>query len=183
MGTWVRGGVLILTFFFYCSVFLKAQFCNSIACDRWVDSVYQSLTLEQKVAQSLMPAVYPRDSVQMTETIRNIKRYNPGGIIIFQGGPKQVALLVNQMQRSAQTPLLIGVDGEWGLAMRFDSVLPFPRQLTLGAMNNDSLIYKMGVAIAAQLKRMGIHTNFSPVVDINSNPRNPVIGSRSLGSN
>ncbi|MGC8802496.1 MAG: glycoside hydrolase family 3 N-terminal domain-containing protein, partial [Bacteroidales bacterium] len=152
-------------------------------CEQWVDSVFNTLTIEQQLAQCMMPAVYPRDSAKVAETIRMIKQYNPGGIIIFQGGPRQVALLVNKMQSLSRVPLLLGVDGEWGIAMRFDSVLPFPRQLTLGAIDNDSLIYQMGVAIASQLHRMGIHTNFSPVVDINSNPLNPVIGSRSWGSN
>ncbi|MCX7985654.1 MAG: serine hydrolase [Bacteroidales bacterium] len=163
--------------------YINSQSCRDIECVRWVDSVFNSLTLEQKVAQCLMPAIYPKDSVQVAEMMRLIKKYNPGGIIIFQGGPIQVALLVNKMQQSAQTPLLIGIDGEWGVAMRLDSVIAFPRQLTLGASNNDSLIYLMGSAIAAQLKRLGIHTNFAPVVDINSNPLNPVIGSRSWGSN
>lgn len=176
-----RGAVIFVVLSFF-SFTLKSQIFTGQQPERWADSVLSTMTLDQKIAQCIMPAVYPRDSVQVAEIMRQIKRYNPGGIIIFQGGPKQVALLVNTMQSAASIPMLVGVDGEWGVAMRFDSVLPFPRQLTLGAMDNDSLIYQMGVAIAAQLKRLGIHTNFAPVVDINSNPLNPVIGSRSWGS-
>ncbi len=148
----------------------------------WVDSIMQTLTLQEKIAQCLMPAIYPKDTSQVSETLKMIKETTPGGIIIFQGGPKQVALLVNKMQGIAKVPILMGIDGEWGVAMRLDSVLPFSRQLTLGASENDSLVYLMGVCIAQQLNRLGIHTNFSPVVDINNNPLNPVIGSRSLGS-
>lgn len=180
---WGQRGILI--FLILHAIILKthSQLCSSPECNRWVDSVVNSLTLEEQLAQCIMPAVYPRDSAQVVETMRLIKQYNPGGIIIFQGGPTQVALLINKMQSLSHVPLLIGVDGEWGMAMRFDSVMAFPRQLTLGAVDNDSLIYQMGTAIASQLHRVGIHTNFSPVVDINSNPLNPVIGSRSWGSN
>lgn len=178
---WLKGLICFLVLYLL-SFTLIAQSFSCKESERWADSVISRLTLEQKIAQCMLPAVYPRDSVQVAETIRMIRQYNPGGIILFQGGPKQVALLINKMQSTASIPMLVGVDGEWGIAMRFDSVLPFPRQLALGAMDNDSLIYQMGVAIAYQLKRLGIHTNFSPVVDINSNPLNPVIGSRSWGS-
>jgi beta-glucosidase-like glycosyl hydrolase/CubicO group peptidase (beta-lactamase class C family) len=101
----------------------------------------------------------------------------------MQGGPYREAKLNNYYQSKAKTPLLISIDGEWGLAMRLDSTPKYPRQMTLGAIKNDSLIYYMGKQIARECKRMGIHVNFAPVADVNNNPLNPVIGMRSFGEN
>jgi beta-glucosidase-like glycosyl hydrolase/CubicO group peptidase (beta-lactamase class C family) len=112
-----------------------------------------------------------------------IKKYNIGGLCFFQGGPVREALQTNYYQSIAKTPLLISMDAEWGVGMRLDSVEVFPRQLLMGAIQSDSLIYQMGASIAAQCKRIGIHVNYAPDIDINNNPLNPVINDRSFGQN
>ncbi len=149
---------------------------------QWADSVFESLSYEQKIGQLFMVDAYSnRDSDHVAFIEKLIKEYHIGGIIFFQGGPVRQALLTNRFQSLSKIPLMVGIDGEWGLNMRLDSTIRFPRQMTLGAGGNDSLIYKMGVAIGHECKRMGIHINFAPVADINNNPLNPVINSRSFG--
>ncbi len=148
----------------------------------WVDSVIHSLTLDEKIAQLLMiPAYSNRDSLHTKEVIRLISRYNVGGVIFFQGGPVRQAEMTNRFQKAAKTPLLTAIDGEWGLAMRLDSTISYPRQMMLGAIGDDALIYQMGLDIGKQMKRLGVNMNFAPVVDVNNNPDNPVINSRSFG--
>lgn len=110
-----------------------------------------------------------------------VSKYNIGGLIFMQGGPYRQAKLVNYYQSKAQTPILMAIDGEFGLAMRLDSTPQYPRQMSLAAMQNDSLIYYMGRQIGRECRNVGIHVNFAPVVDINSNPENPVISMRSFG--
>jgi len=150
----------------------------------WVDSVYNSLTEDQRIAQLFMVAAYSDRDQKHVEDISNlIRNYQIGGLIFFQGGPVRQANQTNIYQSLSKTPLLIGIDGEWGLGMRLDSTISFPRQMMLGAIENDSLIYKMGHEIANQMKALGIHVNFAPGVDINNNPYNPVINNRSFGEN
>ena len=150
----------------------------------WVDSVMKSLSTDEKIAQLIMiRTLSNKDSVYYNEISDTIKKYNIGGICFFQGGPVKEAQLTNRWQHEAKTPLLIAIDGEWGLNMRLDSTIAFPRQMTLGAIQNDRMIYEMGVEIARQCKRLGINMNFAPVIDINSNPKNPVINTRSFGEN
>src|SRR5207302_1503651 len=115
------------------------------------------------------------------EVAENIRNFNIGSICLFQGGPVKQADVINSLQSIAQTPLMVCVDGEWGLGMRFDSVGNFPFQLTMGAIQDADIVYKVGRAIGEQCKRMGIHVNYAPVVDINNNPNNPVINFRSFG--
>lgn len=119
------------------------------------------------------------DHVQQVTDL--IQKYNVGALCFFQGGPVRQASLTNYYQSIAKTPLLVTTDGEWGLGMRLDSITKFPYQLTLGALNDDKLVYEMGVAVGEQMKRIGVHVNYAPVVDINNNPVNPVIGYRSFG--
>lgn len=158
---------------------------NSTPPDRsvqWVDSVFYSLTPDERISQLIMIAAYSnRDQMHIAEISYLIQTFNPGGIIFFQGGPIRQANMTNFFQMVAKTPLLIGIDGEWGLNMRLDSTFGFPRQMMLGAVTNNQLIYDMGWEIANQMKALGIHVNFAPVVDINSNPKNPVISNRSFG--
>ncbi|HKK60085.1 MAG TPA: glycoside hydrolase family 3 N-terminal domain-containing protein [Salinivirga sp.] len=150
----------------------------------WVDSVFESLTLKQRIAQLIMVNTSSRDSEKSRRKItRLVKKYNIGGIIFFQGGPVRQALQTNHYQDLAKTPIMVAMDAEWGLAMRLDSVEPFPRQMMLGATDNNGLIYDMGTEIGRQCRRMGVHINFAPVVDVNNNPNNPVINSRSFGEN
>ena len=151
---------------------------------RWVDSVYNSLNTDQRLAQLFMVAAYSNKDMKHVREIRElIEKYNIGGLIFMQGGPLREAKLNNYYQNISKTPLLISIDGEWGLAMRLDSTPKYPRQMTLGAIKNDSLIFEMGRQIAKECKLMGIHVNFAPVADVNNNALNPVIGMRSFGEN
>ncbi|HMO34075.1 MAG TPA: glycoside hydrolase family 3 N-terminal domain-containing protein [Lacibacter sp.] len=149
---------------------------------RWADSVLATLSRDQRMAQLLIIRAHsnlgPAHVQQVAELVR---RYNVGGLCFFQGGPVRQAQLTNYYQRLAQTPLLITIDGEWGLGMRLDSVRSLPRQLMLGAVNDAALAYEYGKILGEQCRRMGIHVNFSPVADVNNNPNNPVINDRSFG--
>lgn len=150
--------------------------------EKWVDSVFNTLTQNEKIAQLLMIRSFSDQNQAYYDTIaKQINLNNIGGVCFFKGGPVSQALVTNYYQKSAKTPLLISIDGEWGISMRLDSTPSFPRPMTLGAMENDSLIYNYGKEVANQCKRLGIHINFAPVADINSNPKNPVINSRSFG--
>lgn len=148
----------------------------------WVDSVYNQMALEDKIGQLFMVAAYSnKDSAHIKSIETLIKTHRIGGLIFFQGGPGRQARLTNRYQSMAKVPLFIGIDAEWGLAMRLDSVGRFPWNMTLGAIQDIDLINKVGVAYGRQAKRMGIHFNFAPVLDINTNPKNPIIGNRSFG--
>jgi beta-N-acetylhexosaminidase len=151
---------------------------------KWVDSVFNSLTIDQRLGQLFMVAAYSNKDLKHVKEIRElVTNYNIGGLIWMQGGPVRQGKLANYYQSLAKTPLLYSIDGEWGLAMRLDSTPKYPKQMTLGAIRNDSLIYYMGKQIAKECKRLGIHVNFAPVADVNNNPSNPVIGMRSFGEN
>ncbi|MBL4624858.1 MAG: beta-N-acetylglucosaminidase, partial [Flavobacteriales bacterium] len=148
----------------------------------WVDSVMQTLTPNQRIAQLFMVAAYSNKTQTHVDKITKlVEEQKIGGLIFFQGGPVRQANLTNLYQSKADVPLLLSMDAEWGLAMRLDSTVKYPRQMMLGAIQNDALIYKMGEDIAEQCKRMGIHVNLAPVVDVNNNSKNPVINSRSFG--
>ena len=148
----------------------------------WVDSVFNTLSEEEKIGQLFMVAAYSNRDEKFNLKIDSLIRdYKIGGLIFFQGGPVRQVKLTNRWQAISNVPLLISIDGEWGLGMRLDSTLSFPRQMTLGAINDNRKIFEMGKEIASQCKMLGIHVNFAPVADINSNPLNPVIGDRSFG--
>lgn len=148
----------------------------------WADSVFSTLSLDDRIAQLMMVAAYSDKDAKHEQGIEDLVRErNIGGIIFFKGGPARQARLTNRFQAVARTPLLIGMDLEWGLAMRLDSTIRFPRQMTLGALKNDTLIEEMGLEIAREMKRLGVHVSFSPVLDVNNNPANPVINDRSFG--
>lgn len=149
---------------------------------QWVDSVFQTLTPEQKIGQFFMVAAFSNRHENHYQYIDHLIQTNHiGGLIFFQGGPYRQAILTNRYQALSKVPLLIGIDGEWGLGMRLDSAMDFPKQMSLGAIRDNELIYRMGAEIGRQCQRLGIHINFAPVSDINSNPTNPVIGVRSFG--
>ncbi len=151
---------------------------------KWVDSVYNQMSLDERIGQLFMVAAYSnKDSVHNNSIEKLVSQYKIGGLIFFQGGPKRQARLTNRYQKKAKLPLFIGIDAEWGLAMRLDSVGRFPWNMTLGAIQDMNLIEKVGESYAKQSKRMGIHFNFAPVLDINTNPKNPIIGNRSFGEN
>jgi beta-glucosidase-like glycosyl hydrolase/CubicO group peptidase (beta-lactamase class C family) len=152
--------------------------------NKWVDSVFNTLTPNQRLGQLFMVAAYSNKDLKHAKEIKDlVVDYNIGGLIWMQGGPVKQGKLANYYQSVAKTPLLYSIDGEWGLAMRLDSTIRYPKQMTLGAIQNDSLIYYMGRQIAKECKRLGIHVNFAPVADVNNNPLNPVIGMRSFGEN
>lgn len=150
----------------------------------WADSVFKSLTPDERIAQLFMVAAYSnKDKTHVKEIKKLVDQYKIGGLIFFQGGPVRQAILSNCYQSCSKTPLFIAIDAEWGLAMRLDSTTKFPRQMTLGAIQNDTLVYEMGAEIARQCKRLGMQINFAPVADVNNNPLNPVISNRSFGEN
>ncbi|MCO6483607.1 MAG: serine hydrolase [Flavobacteriales bacterium] len=148
----------------------------------WADSVFATLDLDQRIAQLMMVAAYSnKDEKHYAEIEELIRRYNLGGLIFFQGGPLRQAALTNRYQAAARTPLLIGMDLEWGLAMRLDSTVRYPFQMTLGAAADDEGPERMGAEIARQMRRLGVQVSFSPDVDVNVNAANPVINHRSFG--
>jgi beta-N-acetylhexosaminidase len=148
----------------------------------WVDSVFNTLTPDERIAQLIVAAAYSNRGPEHADELRKlIREQKIGGLIFMQGGPVREAVLTNEYQSISKVPLLIAMDAEWGLGMRLDSTISFPYQMTLGAIRDHSLIYQMGVDVARQMKRVGIHTNFAPVMDVNNNPANPVINFRSFG--
>ena len=147
-------------------------------------NVLDQMTLEEKIAQLLIIRVKSTDNEQYNkELIEKVARIQPGGVCFFKGNPTPEAMLTKRLQAVSKIPLFVSIDGEWGPAMRLDSCVAFPRQMTLGALSeeNDSLIYQMGLEVAEQCKAVGINLNFAPCIDINNNSRNPVINSRSFG--
>src|SRR5688572_4964373 len=189
------GGLMnqkIKTFFVLFPIFLSVSFVSlrpdnppvflNDQSSHWADSVFSTLTPDERIAQLFMVAAWSnKDKKHIKEIDTLIIKYKIGGLIFFQGGPVREAVLTNKYQKESKVPLLISIDGEWGLAMRLDSTTSFPKQMTLGAIEDDSLVYDMGKEIARQCKRMGIHVNLAPVADVNNNPLNPVIGFRSFG--
>ncbi|MDH5366461.1 MAG: serine hydrolase, partial [Cyclobacteriaceae bacterium] len=162
------------------SELMKAPMQNQMK--HWVDSVLNTFSLDQKIGQLFMTRMYSNKGGEYEQNLKNnIKNEYLGGVFAAQGGPIRHANLLNECQKMANIPLLVAIDGEWGLGMRLDSTMSFPFQMTLGAIENNDLIYSMGSEIADQLKMMGIHINFAPVADVNNNPANPVIGYRSFG--
>ena len=158
----------------------KLIFPPTISETKWVDSVYNQMTLEEKIGQLFMVAAYSnKDSVHYNAIDKLITNYKIGGVIFFQGGPLRQANLTNRYQKKSKLPLFVGIDAEWGLSMRLDSVNRFPWNMTLGAIQDLKLIEKVGEAYGKQSKRMGVQFNFAPVLDINTNPKNPIIGTRS----
>ena len=173
---------LFALLFFFIPVASLAQYKSQLNQQQWVDSVFNSLSKDERIAQLMVIRAHSNlGPDHMAKVTKDIQKYNIGALCFFQGGPVRQANLTNAYQSMAKTPLMITIDGEWGLGMRLDSVTKFPYQLTLGSLSDDDIVYKMGLAVGEQCKRMGIHVNYAPVVDINNNPNNPVIGYRSFG--
>lgn len=171
----------ILIFILF-SVVSVAQKKSNLSQEVWVDSVYNQLSFDEKVGQLFMVAAYSNKDEAHNKSIDKLVEENKiGGLIFFQGGPVRQAKLTNRYQAKSKVPMFIGIDAEWGLSMRLDSTYRYPWNMTLGAVQDMKLIEKAGNQMAKQSKRMGIHFNFAPVVDINTNPKNPIIGNRSFG--
>ncbi|WP_245541969.1 glycoside hydrolase family 3 N-terminal domain-containing protein [Proteiniphilum acetatigenes] len=149
---------------------------------RWVDSVYTKMTLDEKVGQLFMPIVEPNSSwkTRISGYIRNQK---VGGLLFSKGTLVQQADITNYAQQVADIPLLVSLDGEWGLSMRLTDAPKYPRNMIIGAIQDEEIIKLYGQEVARQCKEMGIHINFAPSLDVHSNPKNPIIGTRSYGEN
>jgi beta-glucosidase-like glycosyl hydrolase/CubicO group peptidase (beta-lactamase class C family) len=186
----VKSTLLIGVIFFLGSFSIYAQQPDPlqtkdfIAQQKWVDSILSNMSIRQKIAQTIMVAAYSNREEAHQNYIENlIDKYEIGGLTFMQGAPFKQATLTNLYQSKSKIPLLIAFDGEWGLNMRIDSTYRYPWNMALGAIKNNKLIKKLGHRIGQQHKRLGIHVNFAPVIDINTNPKNPIIGNRSYGEN
>ena len=165
-----------------CYIFSFSSFSQSTRAEIWADSIMENLSQEDRISQLLMVSAYSNKGKSHTSKIESlIKNYKIGGLMFLQGGPVRQANLTNRYQSISETPLMIALDAEWGISMRLDSALRFPWQMTLGAINDEKLIYEMGEEVARQCKLIGVNINFAPVVDVNFNPENPIIGNRSFG--
>ncbi|CAM1353247.1 glycoside hydrolase family 3 N-terminal domain-containing protein [Tenacibaculum insulae] len=150
----------------------------------WVDSIMNSMSIDEKIGQLFMIQAYSNKDKKHENFIKNmLTKYHVGNIIFMQGTPEKQVVLNNKYQETAKVPLLVGFDGEWGLDMRLKNTYRFPWNMTLGAIKDNQLLEATGKRIGEHCKRVGIHINFAPVVDINTNPKNPIIGNRSFGEN
>jgi len=178
-------------FFYFCGFLLSyAQQLDPLltkdsdAQRLWVEEKMNSMSLDEKIGQLFMIQAYSNKDAKHRKFIESeIKKYHIGGLIFMQGMPEKQAALNNRYQKKSKIPLLIGFDGEWGLDMRLKKTFRYPWNMTLGAVQNDVLIEEFGARLGVHCKRLGIHINFAPVVDINTNPENPIIGNRSFGEN
>ncbi|EMY81398.1 beta-N-acetylglucosaminidase, putative [Psychroflexus gondwanensis ACAM 44] len=173
-----------MAFFSSYSLFSQSSlFAEDLIAQRqWVDSIYSNLSLEEKIGQLFMIDVFTSRSDSELESLESlIKSNHVGGVIFSKGNPYRQAQLTNKIQTENKIPLLVGMDAEWGLAMRLDSTYAFPWNMTLGAIQDTSIVRKVGQQIGKHSKRLGVHINFAPVADINTNPKNPIIGNRSFG--
>lgn len=155
---------------------------NKQDLSRWVADKMNSMTLEEKVGQLIMPVIYPSaDARKIQEAERLVRNRHIGGILFQKGKLADQYTMTQKLQEVARTPLLIALDGEWGLYMRLKDAPRFPRNMGLGQLKDNQILYNYGREIARECRLMGIHINFAPVLDVNNNPKNPVIGTRSFG--
>ncbi|MCA5005688.1 glycoside hydrolase family 3 protein [Sphingobacterium bovistauri] len=164
----------------------RPDFVNFINSNhKWVDSVFNSLTPKERIGQLFLVRAHTNLGQKFVDSVGTVvKNEQLGGLVVFQGGPVRHIDMINKYQSVSKVPLLVTVDGEWGIGMRLpDSTQSFPYQMTLGALQDNSLLYDMGRDMAKDFLRIGIQFNFAPTVDINNNPKNPVIGFRSFGDN
>jgi beta-glucosidase-like glycosyl hydrolase/CubicO group peptidase (beta-lactamase class C family) len=186
----MKNALLPLLFLINFTVFfIKKVECQQISFQNeanWAAQQLNKMTLEEKIAQIIFIRMHSnKDEQYNAQKIKEIEKYQPGGVCFFQGAPVREINLTNKIQEVSKIPLLVSMDAEWGVAMRLDSVPAFPRQMTLGALADEyyPLIYGVGAEVAKQCKLLGIHVNYAPCVDVNNNAKNPVINSRSFGEN
>ena len=149
----------------------------------WVQKTYNSLSQDQKLGQLFIIALYTNKGEDYINNVRNIVvNEQIGGLILMQDDAAKEINLVNEFQTKSKVPLMIGMDAEWGIFQRIATAHKFPWAMTLGAIQDKNLITEMAAKIAEDCKRMGINWDFAPVVDVNTNPDNPIIGNRSFGS-
>lgn len=177
----------LVIFLFFISPAVRAQINplvtkDSIAQEKWVDSIMATMNLEEKIGQLFMVAAYTNRDAEHENYISGlVEKYHLGALIFFQDQAVKQVELTNHYQSLSRIPLLIGIDGEWGLRMRLKNTVAFPYNMALGAIRDDKLLYDLGVQMGQHMKREGVNINFAPVVDVNTNPLNPVIGNRSYG--
>ena len=147
----------------------------------WVDSVFNSLSLKEQIGQMIFVELRPSNPSTIVKALDDAQNLGVGGAVLFKSTLPEAAALTNGLQQASKTPMLIAIDGEWGLGMRLDDVASFPYQMALGSLKDNDLIYKMGLEVARHAKRAGLHINLAPTVDVNNNALNPVIGYRSFG--
>ena len=180
----------ILVFIFGCVGYLQAQFSpKNITKDldkkavKYADSVYAKLNMDERIGQLYIVALYTNKDQNYISGVRKlVEQERIGGIILMQDDAEQEIALVNEFQKKSRVPMLFGMDAEWGLYQRIKTAHKFPWAMTLGAIQDNNLVYEMASKIAEDVKKMGIYWNFAPVVDVNTNPKNPIIGNRSFGS-
>ena len=180
----------ILVFIFGCVGYLQAQFSpKNITKDldkkavKYADSVYAKLSMDERIGQLYIVALYTnKDQNHISGVRKLVEQERIGGIILMQDDAEQEIALVNEFQKKSRVPMLFGMDAEWGLYQRIKTAHKFPWAMTLGAIQDNNLVYEMASKIAEDAKKMGIYWNFAPVVDVNTNPKNPIIGNRSFGS-
>ncbi|MFR9165629.1 MAG: glycoside hydrolase family 3 N-terminal domain-containing protein [Dysgonomonas sp.] len=183
--------IVSVAFFVFISVKAKEKVeptilrnVNFVEMNQWVDSVFNQMSLDEKIGQTIFVMADGNDNEANRRKLTGfVQNQYIGGILFSKGDPIDQANLTNLCRQNAKTPLMITLDGEWGLSMRLKNTTRFPMNMMLGAVRNDSLLYYYGKEVARQCKLMGIHVNFAPVMDVNSNPQNPVIGRRSFGEN
>ena len=172
----------VLIALIFCGTFLNAQSADpllvkdTLAQQKWVDTLLYNMTIDEKIGQLFMVAAYSNKDENHEKFISGlIEKDHLGALIFFQDVPLKQAELTNKYQSQSKIPLLIGIDGEWGLNMRLKNTYRFPWNMTLGAIKDTLLIEQTGKQIGKHCKRLGVHFNFAPVVDINTNPNNPIV--------
>jgi beta-N-acetylhexosaminidase len=169
-------------FFFWVLFFPTLLFSQSQ--QQWVDSVYASMTLDQKIGQLFMVMAYPDgNTIKQKQTLQSIRNHHVGGVLFSKGTSAQQQKDTKRYQRLSQVPLFIAADAEWGMAMRLDDVPPYPYAMTLGALPNEDLIYALAKRMGVSKRKMGVHISFAPVADVNTEAKNPIIGVRAFGDN
>lgn len=180
----------ILVFIFGCVGYLQAQFSpKNFTKDldkkavKYADSLYAKFSMDERIGQLYIVALYTnKDQNHISGVRKLVEQERIGGIILMQDDAEQEIALVNEFQKKSRVPMLFGMDAEWGLYQRIKTAHKFPWAMTLGAIQDNNLVYEMASKIAEDAKKMGIYWNFAPVVDVNTNPKNPIIGNRSFGS-
>ena len=180
----------ILVFIFGCAGYLQAQFSPKNITKhldkkavKYADSLYAKLSMDERIGQLYIVALYTnKDQNHISGVRKLVEQERIGGIILMQDDAEQEIALVNEFQKKSRVPMLFGMDAEWGLYQRIKTAHKFPWAMTLGAIQDNNLVYEMASKIAEDAKKMGIYWNFAPVVDVNTNPKNPIIGNRSFGS-
>jgi len=163
--------------------FLWAQKAPSVTAQKWADSLLKTMSLERMAAQTLMMPAWSRDRSIRPDLLKNVEELGIGGIIFFQGHPLDQAYLSNFYQQQSRIPLLMGMDAEWGLSMRLNDLPKYPFAISMGAADDEALALELGRSLGKECRLLGVHISFGPVVDVNTNPDNPIIGFRSFGEN